>query len=83
MTPRSDDTRTDARQELKEALAKAKAKRDKVFEDTDKLREAAEAKFWKTVGAELDGAYHGARTDAVEVLGVTRDYILKQTKKYS
>lgn len=82
MTPRAEDI-AKSRQQLKEALAKAKAKRDKVFADTDKLREAAEAELWKTVHTELDGAYHGARTDAVEVLGVTRDYILKQTKKYS
>lgn len=82
MTPRSDDI-AKAREDLKKTLAAAKAKRDKIFEETDKVREAAEAEMWKTVRAELDGAYHGARTDAVEVLGVTRDYILKQTKKYS
>ncbi|OEJ21574.1 hypothetical protein AS594_39265 [Streptomyces agglomeratus] len=82
MTPRSGDI-AKAREDLKNTLAAAKAKRDKVFEDTEKLREAADAELWKTVGAQLDGAYHGARTDAVEVLGVTRDYILKQTKKYS
>ncbi|MFG2646058.1 hypothetical protein ACGFYP_34445 [Streptomyces sp. NPDC048370] len=82
MTPRSDDIDQE-REDLKKTLAAAKAKRDKIFEDTDKLREAAEAEFWKTVGTKLDGAYHGARTDAVEVLGVTRDYILKRTKQHS
>lgn len=81
MTPRSDDI-AKAREELKKTLAAAKAKRDKVFEDTEKLREAADAEMWKTVGAQLDGAYHGARTDAVNVLGWTRDHILKQTKKH-
>lgn len=82
MPPRSDDI-DKAREDLKKALAKAKAKRDRIFEETDKAREAAEAEYWKTVSDQLDGAYHGARTDAVNVLGVTRDYILKQTKKYS
>ena len=82
MTPRSGDI-DQAREDLKRRLAAAKAKRDKIFEESDKLREAAEAEYWKTVGTELNGAYHGARTDAVNVLGVTRDHILKQTKKYS
>ncbi|MER7108819.1 hypothetical protein [Streptomyces sp. NPDC000229] len=82
MTPRPDDIQQ-AREELKKALADAKAKRDKIFEETERVREAAEADYWRTVAATLDGAYHGARTDAVAVLGVTRDYILKKTKKYS
>ncbi|MET9427936.1 MULTISPECIES: hypothetical protein [unclassified Streptomyces] len=82
MTPRSDDI-AQAREDLKKALAAAKAKRDKIFEETEKVREAAEAEMWRTVKTELDDAYHGARTDAVEVLGYTRDYILKRTKKYS
>lgn len=81
MAPRSEDI-AHAREELKKALAAAKAKRDTVFEETERTRKAAEAEYWRTVAAQLDGAYHGARTDAVEVLGKTRDYILKQTKKY-
>ncbi|MEJ8632077.1 hypothetical protein [Streptomyces sp. MS2.AVA.5] len=82
MSPRPPDI-AEAREQLRQTLADAKAERDRIFAEADRLREAAEAKYWKTVGTELDGAYHGARTDAVDVLGVTRDYILKQTKKYS
>ncbi|MEV6133127.1 hypothetical protein AB0M05_41115 [Streptomyces violaceusniger] len=85
MTPRSEDTaasKDQARKELEKGLDAAKAKRDKVFEDTDKLRANAEADFWRTVDALLNGAYHGAKTDAVAFLGVTRDHILKQTKRH-
>ncbi|WP_351233858.1 hypothetical protein [Streptomyces sp. NPDC002133] len=81
MPPRSDDI-AKAREDLERTLAEAKAKRDKIFAETDKLREDADAEMWKTVADELAGAYHGARTDAVKILGVTRDYVLKQTKKY-
>ncbi|WP_329583633.1 hypothetical protein [Streptomyces sp. NBC_01361] len=86
MTPRPEDAakaKAKAREDLKKSLAAAKAKRDKVFEQTEKAREAADAEMWKTVNTILDGSYHGARTDAVGVLGVTRDYILKKTKEHS
>ncbi|MEU5108201.1 hypothetical protein AB0H07_39090 [Streptomyces sp. NPDC021354] len=84
MTPRSENTAEaiKARQDLEKALEAAKAKRDKVFEDTDKRRAQAEADYWRTVDALLTDAYHGAKTDAVRLLGVTRDHILKQTKKH-
>ncbi|MFD3728811.1 hypothetical protein [Streptomyces sp. NPDC058671] len=81
MTPQS-NTADDARKELKQRLAEAKAQRDKTLEEIDRLREAAEKKFWTSVHATLDGAYHGAQKDATEVLGYTRDHILKKTKQY-
>lgn len=76
------NTGDESREELKQRLAEAKAKRDKTHEEVDRLREAAEKKFWTTVQASLDGAYHGAQRDATEVLGYTRDHILKKTKHY-
>ncbi|MFE5714518.1 hypothetical protein ACFQ7J_27360 [Streptomyces sp. NPDC056501] len=81
MTPQS-NTAGDARVELKQRLAEAKAQRDGTLKELDRLREAADKKFWTTVQASLDGAYHGAQKDATEVLGYTRDHILKKTKQY-
>ena len=81
MTSRSDDL-AKARQDLAKALTDAKAQRDKVYKDTEKAREKAEAEMWQTVDKLLDNAYHGARTDATKILDYTRDHILKQTKKY-
>ncbi|MFD5426389.1 hypothetical protein [Streptomyces sp. NPDC127084] len=82
MTPRRSDDIDKAREDLQKELAEAKAKRDRIFEELDKAREAAEAEFWKTVDRKLTDAYHGARTDAVKTLGFTRDHILKKTKQY-
>ncbi|MFB7360340.1 hypothetical protein [Streptomyces gardneri] len=81
MTPQS-NAAGDPRAELKQRLAEAKAQRDKALEDIDRLREATEKKFWTTVQANLTGSYHGAQRDATEVLGYTRDHILKKTKQY-
>ncbi|WP_327686515.1 hypothetical protein [Streptomyces sp. NBC_00467] len=82
MFPRSHDI-AEVREQFRQTLADAKAERDRIFAETDNSAAPREPSSGKTVGTELDGAYHGARTDAVDVLGVTRDYNLKQTKKYS
>ncbi|MFE2693649.1 hypothetical protein [Streptomyces mirabilis] len=71
MTPRPED----AVKSLQEAVRAAKKERDDAIE-------AAERKYWRTI-AELKGRYRGAQTDIAEVLGITRDYILKQVKKYT
>ncbi|MFD9047795.1 hypothetical protein [Streptomyces zaomyceticus] len=81
MTPQSDEA-DDARRELKQRLTEAKEQRDRELEEIDRLREAVEKQFWTTVQASLNGAYHGAQRDATEVLGYTRDHILKKTKQY-
>ncbi|AJF70450.1 hypothetical protein [Streptomyces vietnamensis] len=82
MTPRSEEA-DQAREDLRKTLATAKEARDKALENLEKQKEAVESEYWRTVHAALDGAYHGAQKDATEVLGVTRDHILKRTKKYA
>ncbi|MFB8443602.1 hypothetical protein ACFC7A_31610 [Streptomyces niveus] len=85
MTPRSDKTSTDratAREELAKKLTTAKNKREKIIADLDARRAAADAEYWKSVGSIISTSYRGAQTDATQILGFTRDHILKQTKKH-
>ncbi|GGV19837.1 hypothetical protein GCM10010275_71880 [Streptomyces litmocidini] len=81
MTPQG-NAADGARKELEQQLAETKDRREKALEEADRLREKAEKEFWSTVQATLAGAYHGAQKDATEVLGYTRDHILKKTKQY-
>ncbi|MFE5513024.1 hypothetical protein ACFQ9J_21030 [Streptomyces sp. NPDC056529] len=76
------DNAADAREELKRRLTEAKARREEALKKIDKLREDTEKEFWANVKANLDGAYHGARKDAAEVLDCERDHIYKQIKRY-
>ncbi|MDQ0945995.1 hypothetical protein [Streptomyces sp. V1I1] len=72
MTPRPDAETVD---KLKAAVLAAKKERDETVA-------AAEKKLWQTIG-KLGNAYHGAKTDIAEALGLTRDAVLKQVKKHS
>lgn len=64
-----------AAQRLKDAVLEAKAERDNAIA-------AAESKFWIRM-AELKAEYRGAQTDIADALGVTRDAVLKATKKHT
>ncbi|MFB7453479.1 hypothetical protein [Streptomyces sp. NPDC056194] len=83
MTPRSADEAAKERKELEKTLTSAKVARDQALKELEERKETIESDYWRTVHAALDGAYHGAQKDATEVLGVTRDHILKRTKKYA
>ncbi|MFG3398592.1 hypothetical protein [Streptomyces parvus] len=71
MSPRPDDqTRT----ELRGLVTKAAQRRD-----TE--RERIETEFWQEIDR-LQGHYHGAQQDIADELGVKRNQILRQTKRY-
>ncbi|MFG2667639.1 hypothetical protein ACGFY6_25770 [Streptomyces sp. NPDC048387] len=74
MTPRP-DLPPGTLEDLKAAVKIAKSARDKaVFE--------AEQQFWKRMG-ELSKNYFGAKQDVADTLGVTRDNVYKNVKKYT
>ncbi|MFJ2007948.1 hypothetical protein [Streptomyces chartreusis] len=74
MTPRH--SRPDgAESALEEAVKEAKDQRDKAIAQ-------AERTYWTRI-EELKGSYRGAQTDIAEILGVTRDAILKAIKKHT
>ncbi|MER5617581.1 hypothetical protein [Streptomyces sp. NPDC002215] len=71
MTPRPDEQ---ARTELRDLVAKASKHRDAEHERT-------ETDFWRAIDA-LQDRYHGAQQDVADALGVKRNQILRQTKRY-
>ncbi|WP_316779621.1 hypothetical protein [Streptomyces sasae] len=74
MTPRHSRPE-DAKQELEAAVTAAKQERDDAVTEADR-------KFWTRIH-ELKSLYRGAQTDIAELLGVTRDAVLKATKKHA
>ncbi|MEU2100482.1 hypothetical protein ABZ741_39930 [Streptomyces globisporus] len=44
-------------------------------------RERLEAAFWQEIDR-LQGLYHGAQQDIADELGIKRNQILRQTKRY-
>ncbi|MFI8769526.1 hypothetical protein ACIGN6_32105 [Streptomyces sp. NPDC053792] len=80
--PPESNAADEARKELTQRLTEAKTRREEALKELDRLREETEKEYWTTVKASLEGAYHGAQKDATEILGVTRDHILKKTKQY-
>ncbi|MFB6814486.1 hypothetical protein ACFCV8_08065 [Streptomyces sp. NPDC056347] len=71
MTPRPDDQ---AREELHELVAQAKKRRE---DGHDRV----ETDFWMAIDA-LQKRYHGAQQDIADALGIKRNQVLKQTKRY-
>ncbi|MFB7852926.1 hypothetical protein ACFC34_38740 [Streptomyces sp. NPDC056053] len=71
MTPRPDDQ---ARTELQDLVAQASTRRDA---EHDRV----ETEFWQEIDA-LQSRYHGAQQDIADALGVKRNQILRQTKRY-
>ncbi|AKA09291.1 hypothetical protein SAZ_42290 [Streptomyces noursei ZPM] len=80
MSPRPN--RDEARANLQQNVAAALAAREAELDRAEKIRNDAEEAFWKILGGLLDGAHHGARTDAEEVLPYKRDHIGKQINRY-
>ncbi|MFY0516054.1 hypothetical protein ACOMD4_37565 [Streptomyces anulatus] len=64
----------EARAQLRALAAEASARRDE-------RHEAVEAEFWQFVD-QLQRSYHGAQSDIADALGVKRNQILRQTKRY-
>lgn len=50
--------------------------------EAERLKEAAEAEFWRSIDG-LRQRYYGAQTDIAEATKYTRDHILKQVKRYT
>ncbi|MCZ1012678.1 hypothetical protein [Streptomyces lydicus] len=71
MTPRPDDQ---ARNELRDLVAQANERREKEHE-------RIETDFWQETDR-LQKRYHGAQQDIADVLGVKRNQVLRQTKRY-
>ncbi|MEU0102916.1 hypothetical protein [Streptomyces sp. NPDC006267] len=71
MSPRPDEQ---ARTELRALVAQAAQHRA-----TE--RERLDAEFWQEVDR-LQGSYHGAQQDIADELGIKRNQILRQTKRY-
>ncbi|UTR83669.1 hypothetical protein [Streptomyces cavourensis] len=71
MSPRPDDQ---ARTELRDLVAQAAARRTAE-------RERIESEFWQEIDR-LQGRYHGAQQDIADALGVKRNQVLRQTKRY-
>ncbi|MEW1761537.1 hypothetical protein AB0393_34195 [Streptomyces cyaneofuscatus] len=71
MSPRPDDQ---ARTELRDLVAKAAQRRDAE-------RERIETEFWQEID-HLQNRYHGAQQDIADELGIKRNQILRQTKRY-
>ncbi|CUW33302.1 hypothetical protein [Streptomyces reticuli] len=71
MTPRPDDQ---ARAELRDLVAKASQRREQEHE-------RIETEFWQEMDR-LQKRYHGAQQDVADALGVKRNQILRQTKRY-
>ncbi|MFS0696699.1 hypothetical protein [Streptomyces nitrosporeus] len=71
MTPRPDEQ---ARAELRALAAQASQRRDEEHE-------RAETEFWQSIDV-LQGRYHGAQQDIADELGIKRNQVLRQTKRY-
>ncbi|MEV6439863.1 hypothetical protein [Streptomyces anulatus] len=71
MSPRPDDQ---ARTELRDLV-------DKAAQHRAAERERIEAEFWQEIDL-LQKRYHGAQQDIADELGIKRNQILKQTKRY-
>ncbi|MFJ4966739.1 hypothetical protein ACIP6P_30530 [Streptomyces sp. NPDC088729] len=71
MSPR---THAQARTELRDLVAQAAQHRA-----TE--RERLEAEFWQEIDR-LQSRYHGAQQDIADELGIKRNQILRQTKRY-
>ncbi|MCO6698848.1 hypothetical protein [Streptomyces sp. Vc17.3-30] len=71
MPPRPDDR---ARTELQALVTEASKRRD-----AERLR--AETEFWAEIDR-LQRRYHGAQQDIADALGIKRNQILRQTKRY-
>ena len=71
MSPRPDDQ---ARTELRDLVAQAAARRTAE-------RERIESEFWQDIDR-LQGRYHGAQQDIADELGIKRNQVLRQTKRY-
>ncbi|MGK3110579.1 hypothetical protein [Streptomyces sp. WAC05858] len=71
MTPRPDDQ---ARTDLRDLVAQANKRREQEHE-------RIETEFWQEIDC-LQKRYHGAQQDVADALGVKRNQILRQTKRY-
>ncbi|MER8233167.1 hypothetical protein [Streptomyces sp. NPDC094049] len=71
MTPRPDDQ---ARAELRDLVTQASKRRE---QEHDRI----ETEFWQQID-DLQKRYHGAQQDIADALGVKRNQILRQTKRY-
>ncbi|MFC8009239.1 hypothetical protein [Streptomyces cinereoruber] len=71
MTPRPDDQ---ARAELRNLVGQASKRREEE-------RERVETEFWQEIDR-LQKRYHGAQQDVADALGVKRNQVLRQTKRY-
>lgn len=71
MTPRPDEQ---ARIELRALVAQANARREQGHE-------RVETEFWLEIN-DLQKRYHGAQQDIADALGIKRNQVLRQTKRY-
>ncbi|MEU5560840.1 hypothetical protein AB0H47_32765 [Streptomyces globisporus] len=71
MSPRPNDQ---DRSELRDLVANA-------VQHRDTEGERIETEFWQEIDR-LQGLYHGAQQDIADELGIKRNQILRQTKRY-